>query len=239
MDPDLVAPLGGIYAYSGGIPETVDLIRQTPGVNSVEETQAGAAMFRDRARQAPHNLYGRGPDLLALGGQPVPVPPLFSYLDQGEVFPGDPVTDFTVGFKQGYAVSYTSDPASHTWQRSLGLAPSTVVSGAQIAPTNVIVEFVSCCLPSPEGGAYPTVGQGDAWVFSDGKLVKGQWTRGDPSQPTQYVDFTGKPIKLTPGRTWVELLPVGLDYPVNVTPGPPAPPPPTPAPPTKPPTKRR
>jgi hypothetical protein len=231
MDPDIVAPLGGIFAYSGGIPPTVDLIRQTPGVNSVDETQAGAAMFREKSRRPPENLYGRGPDLIGKGGQPVPVNPLFSYLDAGGVFNGDPVAQFTVGFKAGYAVSYAFDAASHTWKRTTGLSPHTVISGQQIAPTNVVVEFVGCCLPSPEGGAYQSVGEGDAWVFSDGKLVKGKWSRADRSQPTQYVDAAGAPIKLPPGRTWVEFLPVGLDYPVAVTPGAPAPPPPT-APPT-------
>lgn len=227
MDPDLVTPLGGIFAYSGGIPETVALIRQAPGVNSLDETQAGSAMFRDKSKRAPHNLYGHGQDLLAKGGQPAPVRPLFSYLDAGAAFNGDPVTQFDVGFKQGYAVTYTFDAASHTWKRSYGLAPHSAASGEQIAPTNVIVQFVGCCVPSPEGGAYQTVGQGQAWVFSDGKVVRGQWTRSDRSQPTQYVDAAGAPVKLQPGRTWVEFVPASPDYPVNVTPGAPAPPSPS------------
>lgn len=238
MDPDIVSPLGGIFAYSGGIPETVDLIRSTPGVNSFDETQAGSAMFRDKSKKAPHNLYGHGQDLLAKGGQPVPVRPLFSYLDAGAAFNGDPVAQVDVGFKQGYAVTYTFDAASHTWKRSYGLAPHTAASGQQIAPTNVIVQFVGCCVPSPEGGAYQTVGQGQAWVFSDGKIARGQWTRSDRSQPTQYVDASGAPIKLQPGRTWVEFVPASPDYPVNVTPAPAAAPSP-PAPTTAPSTTRR
>jgi hypothetical protein len=225
MDPDIVTPLGGIFAYSGGIPETVDLIRQAPGVNSLDESQAGSAMFRDKSKKAPHNLYGHGQDLLARGGQPVPVRPLFSYLGAGAAFNGDPVAQVDVGFKQGYGVTYTFDAASHTWKRSYGLTPHTAASGQQIAPTNVIVQFVGCCVPSPEGGAYQTVGQGQAWVLSDGKIVRGQWTRSDRSQPTQYVDATGAPIKLTPGGTWVEFVPASPDYPVNVTPAPPSPPP--------------
>ena len=238
MDPDIVTPLGGIFAYSGGIPETVDLIRHAPGVNSLDETQAGSAMFRDKSKRAPHNLYGHGQDLLAKGGQPVPVKPLFSYLDAGATFNGDPVAQFDVGFKQGYAVTYSFDATSHTWKRSYGLAPHSAASGEQIAPTNVIVQFVGCCVPSPEGGAYQTVGQGQAWVFSDGKVVRGQWTRSDRSQPTQYVDANGAPVKLAPGRTWVEFVPASPDYPVNVTPGSPAPPSPS-APTTAPSTTRR
>ncbi|HMG27956.1 MAG TPA: DUF3048 domain-containing protein [Acidimicrobiia bacterium] len=238
MDPDIVTPLGGIFAYSGGIPETVALIRQAPGVNSLDESQAGSAMFRDKSKKAPHNLYGHGQDLLGKGGQPVPVRPLFSYLDAGAAFNGDPVAQVDVGFKQGYGVTYTFDAGSRTWKRSYGLAPHTAASGQQIAPTNVIVQFVGCCVPSPEGGAYQTVGQGQAWVFSDGKVARGQWTRSDRSQPTQYVDATGAPIKLQPGRTWVEFVPASPDYPVNVT----APPPTQPsasAAPAVPPTTRR
>jgi hypothetical protein len=223
MDPDLVTPLGGIFAYSGGIPATVDLIRQAPGVNSLDETQAGPAMFRDHTKQAPHNLFGHGPDLVAAGGQPVPVHPLFDYLDASQAFVGDPVASFTVGFKEGYAVTYNFDPASRTWQRFYGNTPSTTASGQQIVPTNVIVEFVGCCLDSPEGGAYQTVGQGDAWVFADGKIARGHWARSDRSQPTQYTDAAGNPIKLLPGRTWVEFVSASPDYPVTGTPPAPGP----------------
>jgi len=222
MDADLVAPLGGIYAYSGGARNSVDHIREVPGVNTVDETQAGDAMFRDRDKRAPHNLFGRGQALFDKGGQPVPPKPLFTYLDQGAAFngePAEPATQFTVGFRQGFAVDYAFDPASRTWKRAYGPTPHTVAGGAQIAPTNVIVEMVGCCATGAEGGDYQTVGQGDAMIFSDGKLVRGRWSRSDRSQPTQYTDAAGAPIKLTPGRTFVELLPAGPDYPVTVTPG--------------------
>jgi hypothetical protein len=222
MDADLVAPLGGIYAYSGGARNVVDRIREVPGVNTVDETQAGEAMFRDRERTAPHNLYGRGPGLLDKGGQPIPVKPLFEYLEGSAAFNGEPMSQFTVGFKQGFAVDYIFDAASRTWKRAYGPTPHTVVSGAQIAPTNVIVEMVGCCASGAEGGDYQTVGQGDAMVFSDGKLVRGRWSRTDRTQATQYTDAAGAPIKLTPGRTFVELLPAGPDYPVAVNPAAPA-----------------
>jgi hypothetical protein len=224
VDADLAAPLGGIFAYSGGAAPAVDLIRKVPSLNTVDETQAGSAMFRDKAKRAPHNLYGRGPDLFDKGGQPVPVKPLFTYLQGGAPFNGEPVAQFTVGFKAGFAVGYSFDAASHTWKRSYGLAPHTVDSGAQIAPTNVVVESVGCCAEGAETGNSQTVGQGDAWIFSDGKLVRGKWARSDKAQPTQYTDAAGAPLNLTPGRTWVELLPIGPDYPVQVTPGAPAPP---------------
>jgi Protein of unknown function (DUF3048) N-terminal domain/Protein of unknown function (DUF3048) C-terminal domain len=221
-DPNLVWPLGGVFAYSGGAAPNVELIRQAP-VNAVDETGAGDAMFRERGRGAPLNLFGRPAELFAKGGQPVPPRPLFQYLGTNEQSAGDPASAVRVGFKAEYDPTYTYDAQSRTWKRGIGLAPFNAASGQQVAPTNVIVQFTNyeggVGSPTAEG---VTVGEGDAWVFTDGKVVRGRWTRPAKEQPARYVDAAGKPIKLLPGRTWVELLPIGA--PVEVTAPPPAPP---------------
>lgn len=211
MDSDVVSGLRGVFAYSGGIPQSVGLIRQAP-VAAIDETTAGPAMFRDRAKRAPHNLFGRGPDLLKFGtDQPTPPPALFSYLSASETFAGEPAASVTVQFDPPYRPTYTYDAASNSWPRTIDSSPFMAASGRQIAPTNVIVQFVECCLDVPEGGIYKTVGGGEAWVFVDGKVAKGTWSRADRSQPTTYVDANGRPIKLRPGRTWVEYVPNGTD----------------------------
>ena len=207
MDPDLLAPLGGIFAYSGGIQQTETAISQTPGVNVIVDTGSDPALIRDKTKQAPHNLYAIPNLLLARGGKPVPPAPLFQYLATGQPFVGQGVSSFTVHFDELYRPTYTYDPVSNTWKRSIGLMPFTDTDGTQDAPTNVIVQFVTCCLSSPEGGNYQTVGNGDALFFSAGREVQGHWARATNTQPIQYTDANGNPIKLTPGRTWVELYP--------------------------------
>ncbi|HMF03691.1 MAG TPA: DUF3048 domain-containing protein [Acidimicrobiia bacterium] len=221
-DPNVVWPLGGVFAYSGGAPQNVDLIHQAP-VNAIDESGAGNAMFRDRSRPAPHNLFGHPADLVAKGGQPVPPKALFQYLGKNEQPAGDPAAAVHLGFIPPYDPTYTYDAASNTWKRTYGLAPFTSASGQQVAPTNVVVQ-----LTNYEGGAGnptaegQTVGQGDVVVFTGGKVVRGRWNRPAKEQPAQYVDAAGKPIKLQPGRTWVELLPIGAA--VDVTAPAPAPP---------------
>jgi hypothetical protein len=221
IDPDLVTPIGGVFAYSGGAPPNVDKLLQAP-VNSIDESQAGDAMFRVDTAEAPHNLFGRGQLLFDKGGQPVPPPALFQYLAEGETVTGEPVAAFTVGFQNAnYAPSYAYDAATRTWKRDMGGAPFTSASGAQIAPTNVIVQFTEYT----GGGEGNVLGEGDAWVFTDGQLVRGRWVRPSIDQPAQYVDAAGQPIKLVAGTTWVELLPVLA--PVDIIPA--APPAPSPS----------
>ena len=124
---------------------------------------------------------------------------------------GRNVLGFHVGFDAGYDPTWTFDRATDTWQRSIDGAPSMVTGPGRIAPTNVVVQFT----PYSGEAEGQTVGEGDVWVFTDGTVRPGRWVRPDKTQPARYVDATGQPILLRPGRTWVELLPT--DRTVDVT----------------------
>ena len=118
-DPDIVWPIGGIFAYSGGAPVNVDAINAAP-VHAVDESSAGDAMVRNESNQpprdAPHNLYGLGPRLFDLGGDPKPPPPLFQYMANGAPAVGPQgVIDFHVNFTPPYDVTWTWDAPSGTW----------------------------------------------------------------------------------------------------------------------------
>ena len=54
----------------------------------------------------------------------------------------------------------------------------------------------------------------DAWIFTDGKLIFGHWSRPDVNKPATFTDAGGQPVLLTPGRTWIELAEAGT---TNVT----------------------
>jgi hypothetical protein len=231
-DPDIVWPLGGIFAYSGGAQVNVDAINAAP-VHAVDEDAAGAAMVRNEPsqppRDAPHNLYGLGQPLFDLGGDPKPPPPLFTYLANGApAVTGQGVLSFHVGFDPGYDPTWTWNATTGTWDRAIGGTPQTVTGSGHISPTNVVVQFTTY---TGEGEAQ-TVGEGDVWVFTDGVLRTGRWVRPDKTQPAKYVDAAGNPIPLRPGRTWVEVLPTGSAVDVTAAPAPAATVPPPTAPPT-------
>jgi hypothetical protein len=50
------------------------------------------------------------------------------------------------------------------------------------------------------------IDSGMAWVFSNGKRVKGTWTKASQNAPIQLFDAAGAPIKLAVGNTWIELM---------------------------------
>jgi hypothetical protein len=215
LDPDLIAPLGGVTVYSGGTTPNVTAIRAL-GTAWVDQTNAGAAFYRDPGRLAPHNLYAR---TATLWGRAAPVPPplLFTYTGRAAPPPtGEPVRAVTVGFTPPYDVTYTYNAASQDWTRRYGTVAQRAASGRLITPTNVIIEFVTYPAPA-DAQLLGTAPDQAAWVLTDGRLVEGRWAKPSPATPTRFTDRSGAPIALRPGSTWVELLPVGA--PVDVVAG--------------------
>ena len=220
-DPLIVWPVGGIFAFSGGAQGPLDAIEAAP-VNAVDEEKAGDAMFRDSSRRAPHNLFGHPDQLWALGGTPVPPPPLFAYLKAGKAPLGTPAASVSIAFKGRYSVGYTWDAASGAWMRSTEGRPFMSRASAQIATQNVVIlPVVYAGGVGKEGAEAQLVGQGTATVLSGGTVTRGVWVRPDKSRPMRLQTSDGTQIRLVPGSTWVELPDVS--YPVSVAP--PAPPP--------------
>lgn len=216
-DPAIVAPFGGVVAYSGGIARFVNAMKAT-GLTNFDETSGANAFGRRRDKSAPHNLYVSVPALLAKAPEAGVPPPFAPFLRPGEAFaPAGalPVSSLAVAVGGSSTTGYQYDPSSATWKRSTDGRPFMVENGGQVAPTTVIVQFVSY-EPTGEvdtsGSAVleaKVVGSGDAVVFAGGLMVNARWSKPSPTAMTTYTDLAGAPISLPAGRTWVELPAVG------------------------------
>lgn len=209
-DTQVVWPLGGIFAFSGGAQYAIDSIETAP-VKLIDEDAAGAAMFRDPNLEAPHNLFASGPGLFAFGGTPTPPPSLFTYRTAKAKVVGPLVTSFVVPFPSIYPVTWTWDTTTQSWDRTLFGQPDVTGTGQRESPKNVIVMYVNYVNGIGTENSYANLqGSGEAIVFTDGHEIQGTWSRG-PSKADilQYQTPSGAAIKLTPGQTWVELLNVG------------------------------
>ena len=127
IDPDIVWPLGGIFAFSGGAPINVEAAQAAPVTVVTENDQD--VLVRNAPGQpprgAPHNLYALGPPLFGVGAQPVPSPALFQYYLPSAGVGADPgVNSIRVGFQAGYDPTWVWDPGSWSWKRFIQGEPS-------------------------------------------------------------------------------------------------------------------
>jgi hypothetical protein len=208
-DREIVFPIGGLFAFSGGAQYAVSTIKTAP-VKLFQQSNAGGAMFRDPTRPPPHNLFANAQALMAMA-RSVRVPrPLFTYVPASSPPIGAPVAWFSVNFLAGYATEFQWNGKTHSWPRLIFGRADVSAAGIQLAPTNVIVMSVNYKGGvGVEGSEAQLTGTGAAMVFSDGRLQRGHWFRSSIAKTTAYRTDSGKVIALRPGQTWVELLATG------------------------------
>lgn len=206
------------FAWSGANATFAARIRAA-NLADVGYDAASGHYYRARDRRAPDNLMlSSTAELMALPNEgSAPPPALFTYRtpDQAPAHL-EPVAGvhITYGSSAGSApVDYRWD--GQGWARWQNGTPHVDAAGQQVAPANVIVQFTPYVgsdvndqfgVPIPEA---QMVGEGDAWVLTQGGLIVARWHKPSLDAVATYTDVDGNPISLTPGRTWVALPPPG------------------------------
>jgi hypothetical protein len=221
-DVDLLNQLNRpLFVWSGGNRNVVRAI----GSADAESRAPGQApgFYRDSARRRradyEHTLMNEGTSTIYTTavmseGQPFP---FFSYRPKGTASTGSAATNIDTNMNS-VPIHWTWDAAQHKYVRNEYGRPHMDAAGAPVTAENVVFQFVPY-RASPADRRSPeavSVGEGSIMVFTDGKVTLGHWSRPDDSKPATYTDAAGKPILLTPGRTWIELARAGTTQ-VNFT----------------------
>ncbi|QNO37969.1 DUF3048 domain-containing protein [Protaetiibacter sp. SSC-01] len=211
MDPDIISPLGGIVAYSGGQQRFVAMMRDTNVYNAIHGMRdTDAVMFRTKSKAAPHNVIVKAQELIGMHLDLAAPQQHFSFAADAAgstaAREGQPVAGIDLTFGAPSHPSWRWDAASSRWLRFQNGAVDLDSNGAQLSAVNVVVVRV----PVSFGLGVPKtelIGGGEALVLSDGKVVHATWSKGDRLAPIRLVDDTGAVIRLAPGNSWVELVP--------------------------------
>ena len=200
--PMLNSPL---FANSGGNGGVRYEMSQSTLID-VGNSAVPSAYYRDDNREVPHNLFANTSELWnAMGSKGGTPPALFSFRAPNTPLPASaqPIQGVTIRFPT--RIDY--DWNGTGWARTQSGRRHVDSDGVQIAPANVIVQFVSYKQSSadPNSPEAVVVGSGDAWILTAGKMILGTWSRKDDQSVSTYTDSTGNPIQLTPGTTFVEL----------------------------------
>lgn len=202
-----------LFANSGGNAYTMAVLQ---GVNTVNVglNQVGSGTYsRAFDRYSPHNLMSSTQALRSAatgrGGTP---PALLDFRDTiiDPPFLGQSTSRLELNYG-AITVGYSWNSTSDSWQRKQNGLPQLDADGIQVAPQNLIIQFVGY----GQSIAYPftpepsLIGQGEAWILSDGKLQRGSWSRSSSLAITRYRDLNGAAVQLNPGRTWISLARAG------------------------------
>jgi len=194
-------------AHVGGSADGLALLKSL-GVKDLDQFYNPGPYHRISTRYAPHNMYTDVAALRALqvqkGWTTSNYTPFARKPESKLATPAVTYIDFAISGAD-YNVHYDYDAATNSYKRSEGGAPHMDTETGRISPKTV----VALVMPQGQNGIYTTyntLGQGDAFVFQDGGLVKGTWHKNTETAQFTFTDADGHEIKFNPGQTWLTAL---------------------------------
>jgi len=212
MDPDIMSPFGGIAAYSGGAQAFLGMIRSAPVFNASFDEDTTGLFSRISSKSAPHNVVLEASEMVSRHND-LPAPPQqFGYAPSvaasSAMVDGTPISAINMRFSTVRAPSWSWDAAGASYLRSQEGAPDLDGNGAQLTATNVLTLRVAI---DHRYGSIPKtmmIGSGDASVSTGGQTLSATWVKDSRDDPIRFVDANGVTIRLAPGNTWIELVPI-------------------------------
>lgn len=198
------------YAHVGGSPDGLAMIRNT-GTRDLDQFSNSGAYQRIGGRSAPHNVYSN-----VVGLQDLATKKGFGtstykgFVRKKETAAPKPTpTARVINLNISgalYNASYEYVPATNSYNRSMAGAPHVDVNGTrQINPKVVVAMAIPYSL-NGKYSVYNVIGSGPVFVFQDGLVTQGTWTKASDKEQITFADSAGKPLKLNPGQTWLTAI---------------------------------
>ncbi len=217
-DANVLAPLGGIFAFSGGIKPFIAKVEAAGVKTIVEGDGSNAPVFKRAGKARPYGTYADTRRLRPLAGSKTP-PALFPRLPLGTSFidgnaGASAITGMRVVFGSLTTADWTWDAGKRLWLRSTNNTPHVLEDGTRLGTRCLIqqtVAYQSTPFTDRSGAGVDeavVTGTGKAVIACDGFAVQAKWAKPSAKAVTTYTNTaTGLPVKLPVGRVWVSLVP--------------------------------
>lgn len=204
----------GLFFFSGASSSVNSAVNKAKLPNLSEDAGVSYPYFRSSSRSAPHNLFLDTKKAYAeakkRGFALTDSVPAFKYDRRSSAATPTAMSVF-IPFSQANKVQWTYDPKSKTYLReNNGARHNDAETGKQVAARNVIVLRAKYNPISRDKVGSVTYdinlgGKGPVTIFHDGQRFEGTWeaARGNPPK---FKDAEGRPIKLAPGNSWVQVV---------------------------------
>ena len=215
---ELAKEYGALLAHSGGSPAGLKRIEEL-GVSNLEEIAWWGPdyFWRVYSRPAPHNLFTSS-DNLAHGvvdwqlKDKMPDYQAWQFNVQIKTNNSETANKIKIKFSAAdvYNAAYEYGTTTQSYLRFQGNEKQIdALNNKQLAVQNVVIQFVPQEVVLDNEGRIKLnlIGQGNAWIFRDGLIIRGNWQKSDYNSRTIFYDETGNEIKFKPGNTWIEILP--------------------------------
>jgi hypothetical protein len=227
----------GSLVFSGASQLMESLVRQDVGAGAYvgvsPQIGQGSSFYRSgvNGRVAPHNLFTSSQALReatnSVGGGGAVTVPRWDFLARanhgataGGFLGSVPARTLAIPYRADARVRYDYDANANIYLRYQSNGARSVLevdgaNGAWIMAKNIVIistDIWATDVRDDAGGAASLdmrlTGTGRASIFRNGLRQDGTWSRATYFDPFTFTNFYGQKIYLSPGQTWVHVLPL-------------------------------
>lgn len=212
---DWVDAFDPVFVHVGGSQQGLSYIN-TLGIRNIDQIADSSPFQRISSRPAPHNVYTSYNNLLSFSQSMGWTSSNYQGFNRLSQVPTNNKAIVTsINFNPSYSTysdQYSYDANTNRYLRSEdGTALTDAINNQQIAPRVVIAMIVPWSQGSLDTSnayysVYQDIGSGQAYIFQNGNVTIGQWTKTSPTNQISFTDSNGNTIKLDPGQTWITVL---------------------------------
>lgn len=220
--------LRGALVYSGATIEETALFREDARAGKYFDLNANyfGWAYRVPWRVAPYNMFTSAQRVREAmnsvgAGTPAQIPAwgFLASVDhvatEGGFGTSVGASALTVPYRSGATVLYQYDAASRTYARwQAGAREVDAANGVAIAARNVVVIYTDIWetdiiqdIFNSKGLDMRLTGEGAVTVFRDGRRQEGTGSRATVFDAFAFRSAAGEPILLSPGQTWIHVVP--------------------------------
>lgn len=207
---DLTREYKGIFLAHGWSPAAREYL-QSDVVPYINAMVSSLDFYRVDDKEGPHDSYIKWSEVKSAideegwWDEKQDIKP-FTFLKKDEKSAGEAAVEIEVDYGASEC-EYTYDAETNQYYRFIDGEPYVDhETGEQIAVSNVLVQEVTSEVLDNKGRLeIDMCSGGDAMLFTNGKVVKGTWSRADLDSRTIFVDEEGKEFKLSVGSSWVQV----------------------------------
>jgi hypothetical protein len=209
-----------LFFYSGASSSVTSRVKQAGLPDLSQDAGISYPYSRSSARPAPHNLYidtkKAYVEAKRRGKKVTAKVPSLEFGPASIATSASPVKSVYIPFSSFNNVTWTWSKKRHVFLRqNNGKIHRDAETGKQVAAKNVVVMWAKYTAASHDKVGSTTYniklgGKGKATVFRDGKRYNGKWI-ATRTQPPHFVDKNGRPIRLAPGNTWMQVVPLDVN----------------------------
>ena len=210
-----------VHARSGGYDSTGTKLSNWKDVDQ-QNSKFASAFFRDSDRYSSgydweHTLFTSGEKLTAaMKDQALSNPtPVFGF-KEGIDLGGEAATEITIKFKGTKTTTFTYDATTGLYTRSQHNGISVDGGNNQVETVKNVLAIYTKQWSCPQGHGhqyYDTVGSGEGYAATNGKIVKIKWSRATVEDPFVYTLEDGSPLELDVGNSYIAV--VGTKHPIS------------------------